>query len=158
MSLFRLSDQPLETEALRAELLDPSAGGFVVFEGWVRNHNEGQAVTRLEYEAFPSMALKQGERLVAKAIGDGGAKGALCVHRVGSLEIGDMAVWVGVTSAHRDEAFTTCRAIIDTIKVQVPIWKKEHYVSGDSGWVNCERCHGHATEHVHGSAHPHGHA
>jgi molybdopterin/thiamine biosynthesis adenylyltransferase/rhodanese-related sulfurtransferase len=68
------------------------------------------------------------------------------VHRVGSLAIGDMAVWVGVSSRHRAEAFAACRYIIDEVKHRVPIWKKEHYVNGDSGWVNCERCaaHGHA--------------
>ena len=65
---------------------------------------------------------------------------ALCIHRVGSLGLGDMAVWVGVSSAHRGEAFEACRFIIDEVKHRVPIWKKEHYRSGDSGWVNCERC------------------
>ena len=65
---------------------------------------------------------------------------AACVHRVGSLALGDVAVWVGVSAAHRDEAFRACRFIIDEVKHRVPIWKKEHYVNGDSGWVNCERC------------------
>ena len=71
---------------------------------------------------------------------------ALCVHREGHLQLGDLAVWVGVSSPHRDEAFQAARMIIDEIKVRLPIWKKEHYVDGDSGWVNCERCaaHGHA--------------
>ncbi len=62
------------------------------------------------------------------------------MHRVGSLGLGDVAVWVGVSAAHRDEAFRACRFIIDEVKHRVPIWKKEHYVNGDSGWVNCERC------------------
>jgi len=65
---------------------------------------------------------------------------ACCVHRSGVLDIGDCAVWVGVSAPHRDEAFKACRFIIDEIKVRLPIWKKEHYVDGDSGWVNCERC------------------
>jgi molybdopterin synthase catalytic subunit len=64
----------------------------------------------------------------------------LCIHRVGSLDLGDMAVWVGVSSAHRAEAFDACRYIIDEVKHRLPIWKKEHYRSGNSGWVNCERC------------------
>jgi molybdopterin synthase catalytic subunit len=67
-------------------------------------------------------------------------KHALCIHRVGALGLSDMAVWVGVSSAHRGEAFDACRFIIDEVKHRVPIWKKEHYRSGDSGWVNCERC------------------
>jgi adenylyltransferase/sulfurtransferase len=62
------------------------------------------------------------------------------VHRVGSLGVGELAVWVGVSAAHRGEAFAACRFIIDEVKHRVPIWKKEHYVDGDSGWVNCERC------------------
>jgi molybdopterin/thiamine biosynthesis adenylyltransferase/rhodanese-related sulfurtransferase len=65
---------------------------------------------------------------------------AACVHRVGSLALGDVAVWVGVSAAHRDEAFRACRYIIDEVKHRLPIWKKEHYENGDSGWVNCERC------------------
>ena len=65
---------------------------------------------------------------------------ARCIHRTGLLEIGDLAVWVGVAAPHRDEAFRACRYIIDELKVRLPIWKKEHYVDGDSGWVNCERC------------------
>ncbi len=62
------------------------------------------------------------------------------MHRVGDLAIGELAVWVGVSSAHRAEAFAACRYIIDAVKHRVPIWKKEHYVDGASGWVNCERC------------------
>jgi molybdopterin synthase catalytic subunit len=65
---------------------------------------------------------------------------AACVHRVGDLRVGELAVWVGVSAPHRDEAFRACRYIIDEVKHRVPIWKKEHYVNGDSGWVNCERC------------------
>jgi molybdopterin synthase catalytic subunit len=63
---------------------------------------------------------------------------AIGIHRVGSLQIGDLAVWVGVTSGHRGEAFDACRYIIDEIKYRLPIWKKEHYAGGDSGWINCQ--------------------
>ena len=73
----------------------------------------------------------------------GHAHAGRCVHRVGLLELGECAVWIGVASPHRDEAFKACRYIIDEIKVRLPIWKKEHYVNGDSGWVNCERCAAH---------------
>jgi len=62
------------------------------------------------------------------------------VHRIGVLAVGELAVWVGVSAAHRDEAFRACRYIIDEVKHRLPIWKKEHYLNGDSGWVNCERC------------------
>jgi adenylyltransferase/sulfurtransferase len=75
---------------------------------------------------------------------------AACLHRIGDLGIGECAVWVGVSAAHRAEAFAACRWIIDEVKHRVPIWKKEHYADGDSGWVNCERC---AADDVHTVAH-----
>jgi adenylyltransferase/sulfurtransferase len=140
MKTFRFSTEALDTAALQDEMRDPSCGGFAAFEGWVRDHNEGHAVTRLEYEAFAELAEKEGARIVQAAIGKFGVTRAACVHRVGSLALGDVAVWVGVSAAHRDEAFRACRFIIDEVKHRVPIWKKEHYVNGDSGWVNCERC------------------
>ena len=137
---FRFSAAALDSAALRLELRDESCGGFASFEGWVRNHNEGQAVTRLEYEAFAELAEKEGARIVAAAIEQFGVTRAACVHRLGSLALGDIAVWVGVSAAHRDEAFRACRFIIDEVKHRLPIWKKETYANGDSGWVNCERC------------------
>jgi adenylyltransferase/sulfurtransferase len=157
MNPFRFSTSALDTVALQREMRDESCGGFASFEGWVRNHNEGHAVTRLEYEAFAELAEKEGARIVEEARAKYGVTRAACVHRVGSLGLGDVAVWVGVSAAHRDEAFRACRFIIDEVKHRVPIWKKEHYVNGDSGWVNCERCampgaHTHEHEHEH---HPH---
>lgn len=149
MKTFSFSHAPLTPESYRDDLADAAAGGYAAFEGWVRNHNEGLAVTRLEYEGFEALALKEGERIVNEATERFGILHAACVHRLGSLEIGDLAVWVGVSSRHRAEAFAACRYIIDEVKHRVPIWKKEHYVNGDSGWVNCERC----AEHTHAHAH-----
>jgi sulfur-carrier protein adenylyltransferase/sulfurtransferase len=143
MKTFGFSHSPIDPQSLRVALEDPAAGGYAAFEGWVRNHNEGHAVTRLDYEAFEALANKEGERIVQEAIERFGVVKAACVHRIGSLAIGDMAVWVGVSSRHRAEAFAACRYIIDEVKHRVPIWKKEHYVTGDSGWVNCERCAAH---------------
>jgi len=149
--MFRFSSTPLDESTLRTELSDPACGGYAAFEGWVRNHNEGLRVRRLEYEAFEPLAIKEGERIIAEAIARFGVEHAACVHRIGALEIGENAVWVGVTARHRDEAFRACRYIIDEVKHRVPIWKKEHYENGDSGWVNCERCAEHAahTTHTH---------
>jgi molybdopterin synthase catalytic subunit len=149
---FRLTQSAIATEQARSELLDLSAGGYVSFEGWVRDHNEGQEVTRLEYEAFTELAVKEGERIVEEALRRFPIKHALCIHRIGTLSLSEMAVWVGVSSAHRGEAFDACRFIIDEVKHRVPIWKKEHYKNGDSGWVNCERC-AVAAQHSHGDAH-----
>lgn len=153
MMSFNFSASPLDVAVLQAQLNDPAAGGYVAFEGWVRNHNEGQQVTRLEYEAFEALAMKEGERVLQEAMQRFGVLRVACVHRIGSLAIGDIAVWVGVSSVHRGEAFDACRYIIDEIKHRLPIWKKEHYLSGDSGWVNCERCAAAAHEHEHGQPH-----
>ena len=124
----------------------------------MRDHNEGRTVQRLEYEAFEALAIKEGERIVAEAVARFGVTRAACVHRVGALGIGELAVWVGVSAAHRGEAFAACRYIIDEVKHRVPIWKKEHYTDGDSGWVNCERCAAAAHEPMHEHEHGHAHA
>ena len=138
--MIEISDSTIDTAVLQASLADPAAGGYCAFEGWVRNENEGHTVERLEYEAYEPLAIVEGEKVLAEARERFGILGARCVHRVGMLELGDCAVWIGVASKHRDEAFKACRYIIDEIKVRLPIWKKEHYVDGNSGWVNCERC------------------
>lgn len=140
MTRLRFAAAPIDTDTARQELQDAGAGAYVSFEGWVRDHNEGLAVTRLEYEAFVDLAVKEGERILDEAMRRFPIKHALCVHRIGALAIGELAVWVGVSAAHRGEAFEACRYIIDEVKHRVPIWKKEHYVNGDSGWVNCEHC------------------
>lgn len=136
--MFALSPSPIDPANLMERLNHPAAGAYASFEGWVRNHNEGQPVTRLEYEAYAPVAEKEGEAILDEARRRFAIVGAICIHRVGTLEIGDIAVWVGVTAAHRGAAFDACRYVIDEVKSRVPIWKKEHYTSGDSGWVNCE--------------------
>ncbi|MFM7454545.1 MAG: ThiF family adenylyltransferase, partial [Cyanobium sp.] len=153
---FSFSARAVDVPALQRELADPRCGGYAAFEGWVRNHNEGQEVTHLEYEAFAELAVREGERIIAEACAKYGVENARCVHRIGDLALGELAVWVGVSARHRDEAFKACRYIIDEVKHRVPIWKKEHYVSGDSGWVNCERC-ATAPQHSHDHAHEHAH-
>jgi molybdopterin synthase catalytic subunit/rhodanese-related sulfurtransferase len=154
MRTFSLSVGPFSPDELRASLADPACGGYASFEGLVRDHNEGRRVLRLEYEAYEALALKEGERIVAEALEQFGVRRIACVHRVGDLAIGELAVWVGVAAAHRDEAFAACRYVIDEVKHRLPIWKKEHYVDGDSGWVNCERC---AAPHPDAHTHAHGH-
>ncbi len=138
MKHFAFSRTPLTPDRYRDLVANPVAGAYASFEGWVRNHNDGRGVLRLEYEAYEALGVKEGERVVAEAMARFPVAQAQCVHRLGMLEIGDLAVWVGVTAAHRDAAFAACRYIIDEVKVRVPIWKKEHYAAGDSGWINCE--------------------
>lgn len=137
---FSMSAAPLLPETLRARVRDDRCGGYATFEGWVRNTNEGLDVRRLEYQAYERLATKEGQRIVGEAGERFALLHAVCVHRTGELEIGDIAVWVAVSAGHRDAAFRACRYIIDEVKLRVPIWKKEHYVNGDSGWVNCEAC------------------
>lgn len=140
MNHFSLHDIVLQPGQLRQRLQDPTCGGYCAFEGWVRDCNDGRTVLRLEYEAFGPLALREGERILAEAQQRFGVARAYCAHRVGALAIGELAVWVGVSAVHRGEAFDACRYIIDEVKHRVPIWKKEYYQDGDSGWVNCERC------------------
>lgn len=136
MPSFSLSEGPIDSDQLARTLADARAGACVTFEGWVRDHNDGRAVQRLDYQAFAPLAQAEGERIVADAVQRFGLVAAVCVHRVGALAIGDLAVWVGASSAHRDAAFAACRYIIDEVKQHVPIWKNEHYASGESGWLH----------------------
>ena len=141
---MRIATTAIEPDVLRREMSDDGAGGYVAFEGWIRNENEGQAVLRLEYEVYAPLAISEGQKIIAEAQAKFPILKASCVHREGLLELGECAVWVGVSAAHRDEAFQACRYIIDEVNVRLPIWKKEYYRNGDSGWVNCERCAAHA--------------
>lgn len=144
--MFNFSTTTIEVEALKAQLTDARAGALVTFEGWVRNHNEGHDVVLLEYEAMESLAVKEAEKIIAEAKEKFSIYNAVCVHRQGALEIGQLAVWLGVTAAHRDAAFEASRYIIDEIKTHLPIWKKEHYKNGTSGWVNCQCTHPHESK------------
>jgi molybdopterin synthase catalytic subunit len=150
---FKITSAIIDPVARKRELEASAAGACVTFEGWVRNHNDadmdargratqgaaalGEAVQALEYEAHQVIAEKEGARIVAEARERFAITAARCEHRVGTLRVGDCAVWVGVSAPHRGAAFDACRYIIDETKARVPIWKKEHYASGATGWVNC---------------------
>lgn len=136
MQRFWLSSSAIDVAPLRARLLDARAGAFASFEGWVRNHNEDRSVDGLRYEAYAALAESEGERIVAEALQRFGAIDAVCTHRIGDLAIGDMAVWVGVSAAHRGMAFDTCRWILDEVKSRVPIWKHERYTDGRAEWLH----------------------
>ncbi len=135
--MFRISAQPIDPSTLQRSLADPRAGACVTFEGWVRNRNEGQDVCSLEYEAYAPLAEKEGDRILAEARAKFPLVGVTAVHRVGHLQLGEPAVWVGVIAEHRDAAFDACRFVIDEAKARLPIWKKEHYANGATAWINC---------------------
>ena len=132
--MFSLSQETLSPADLAQSLSSDAAGALVVFEGRVRNHNEGRDVTSLEYEAYRNMAEKEGEAVLREAMDRFAIIDALCVHRTGRLAIGDIAVWIGVLGSHRDAAFQACRFVIDEIKLRVPVWKREHYCDGSTEW------------------------
>jgi molybdopterin synthase catalytic subunit len=133
--VFELSDKPLDTAALRRSLSQPEAGALVVFEGWVRNENEGHAVVSLFYECVPDLCRVEAEKIFAEAREKFGVLGVRVAHRVGQLQVGEVAVWIGVTATHRDAAFQGCRYLIDELKKRLPIWKQEYDVSGGTRWI-----------------------
>ena len=136
MAGFRISDAPIDAPALQAGLRDPRAGACASFEGWVRDHNDGRAVDGLRYEAYIALAEAEGTAILAEARQRFDLVEAACVHRIGDLAIGDLAVWVGASAAHRGPAFEACRWIIDEVKARVPIWKHERYAGGETGWLH----------------------
>jgi len=137
---FRLADAPFDIAPLRATLLSTGAGAYASFEGWVRAHNAGRPVRGLAYEAYAALAEKEGDAILADAVARFDIVAAACVHRTGELALGELAVWVGVSAAHRDGAFAACRWIIDEVKARVPIWKHERYADdGGAAWLGSER-------------------
>ena len=120
------------SQALRQ---DPKAGAFVSFEGCVRDHNEGKKVTQLHYEAYPSMAIKEIQKVILETKKKFPVLTVHVYHRTGQLEIGDIAVWIGVIGAHRKEAFQACEHVIKELKSRAPIWKHETYHANPSSNV-----------------------
>jgi molybdopterin synthase catalytic subunit len=133
--LAELRSEPLSVDELRAAVSEPGAGGIALFAGAVRDTDHGRAVTRLSYSAHPTAAAEL-RRVAEKIAASHEVRALAAVHRVGDLEIGDLAVVVAVSSAHRAEAFEACRALIDTLKHEVPIWKQQWFADGSSEWVN----------------------
>ena len=132
---FFLTDHAIDIPSLAAQLHDPAAGAEVTFDGRVRNHNDGHTVSRLEYQAYPALANTVGHRILDEEATRHGILRALAVHRNGPVEIGESAVWVGVASAHRGAAFDAARAIMERLKYELPVWKKETYADGSTEWV-----------------------
>jgi molybdopterin synthase catalytic subunit len=136
MPSFSLSDSAIDVASLLCALESERVGAVVTFEGRVRDHNEGRAVRGLAYEAYAELAEAEGVRIIEEARSRFEIARVLCVHRVGELALGELAVWVGVSAAHRDAAFAACRYVIDEVKSRVPIWKHERYVGGETEWLH----------------------
>ena len=136
--VFAISAAPIDVRILREALEGAGVGAVVCFEGRVRDHNDGRAVHGLSYQAYVELAQVEGLKIVAEARGRFAVERIVCVHRSGDLALGDVAVWAGVSAGHRAAAFEACRYVIDEVKARVPIWKREHYVAGDSEWLHPE--------------------
>lgn len=130
-----ISDRALDEAEVAARVEGPDAGGVVSFVGRVRDHARGHSIEHLVYEAYPEMAEREMEKIVDEAAASWPGTRVAIAHRIGRLEIGDAAVVVVAASAHRDEAFQACRFAIDTLKVRVPIWKREVATDG-AYWVD----------------------
>jgi len=133
-----LSAIPIDLATLIARIAAPAHGGVASFLGQVRDHHDGRTVVRLEYSAYGPMAEEECARIVAEAEARWPVRIAL-EHRLGALEIGDVAVAVAAAGAHRDEAFAAGRFVIEEVKRRVPIWKKEFYQDGAVQWVDPAR-------------------
>lgn len=132
--LAEVRETPLDVGEVVALLDDPASGGLTLFVGRVRDHDHGAGVTGLEYEAHPTAEARL--RDVAERIAEEyDIAQVAAVHRTGALAIGDIAVIVATTAAHRGDAFTATRALIDTLKAEVPIWKLQRFDDGTQEWV-----------------------
>ncbi|MEZ4742524.1 MAG: molybdenum cofactor biosynthesis protein MoaE [Bdellovibrionota bacterium] len=135
---FELTDKPIDVKALRSNFCVPAAcGGYVAFEGIIRNDNHGKEVIHLEYEVYRELALKELARLTSLAQKEFKLSRVHGVHRFGRLEIGDTAVMIQVAAPHRTECFLGCKFLIDQLKASVPIWKHEFYADGSKAWTRC---------------------
>lgn len=132
--LFRVVDEPLSLERVVAAVARQSQGGLVTFTGAVRDHSKGKKVTRLEYEAYAPMAEKKLAEIAAEARAQWPGTEVAVMHRVGTLKPGELAVVIAVSAPHRKEAFRACELVIDRLKEDVPIWKKEYAEDGEV-WV-----------------------
>lgn len=136
-----MRETELSVDEAIASVRHSGAGGFAVFMGVVRDENAGRSVTRLEYSAYASMAKREIERIADEIEGEITGVRTCAIHRIGSLDVGDIAVVCAASAPHRQEAFRACRELIDRIKARVPIWKREIGPDGAS-WVGWEdaRC------------------
>ena len=132
--LVDLRDTPLDVTEVVAALEDDAAGGLTLFVGRVRDHDGGRAVEGLEYSAHPT-ALDRLRQVCDQVAGEHDVHGVAAVHRVGTLDVGDIAVVVATSASHRGEAFTASKALIDTLKAEVPIWKHQRFGDGTEEWV-----------------------
>jgi molybdopterin synthase catalytic subunit len=130
-----VTHEPIDAARLLRDSVSDQDGAALLFWGVVRNHNDGRAVSHLEYHAYAEMAERTMRRIGEEAIERFGVGGVRVVHRVGKLAIGEASVAIAVASPHRAQAYDASRYVIEELKQRVPIWKREGYVEGESQWV-----------------------
>jgi molybdopterin synthase catalytic subunit len=135
--MFKIVDGPIDSPAVTAAVADHATGATVTFIGTTRDHNDGRAVTQLEYEAYPEMALTEMRKIGDEARRRWPIAAIAIVHRIGVVPIGEASVVIAVSSAHRAAAFEACHFAIDRLKEVVPIWKKEHFRGGEV-WIGSQ--------------------
>jgi molybdopterin synthase catalytic subunit len=135
---FEITESRIDPARLLAAVADPASGASVLFLGTTRNENAGRRVTRLEYEAFASMAVREMRQLARQAKRRWALRRVAMTHRTGVVPIGDSSVGIAVSAPHRREAFEACHWLIDRLKEIVPIWKKEHF-RGGTVWIGAQQ-------------------
>jgi molybdopterin synthase catalytic subunit len=135
MDETRITEAEIDVSSLIEEVKDKSSGGIVIFLGTVRDFSEAGKVREIEYEAYDEMALKKMKEIIAYSKEKWPLRKVRLVHRKGKLSLGEVSVAIAVSAPHRKEAFEACRYIIDTVKGEVPIWKKERLEDGKERWV-----------------------
>jgi len=130
----KIISHKIDTDKIIQSVLIPESGAVDVFIGTTRNHSNGKAVEKLEYEAYEPMALKKMEEIESEVLDRWDVHKVAIVHRTGDVAIGESSVVIAVSSAHREEAFIACRYIIDQLKEMVPIWKREYFADGSVEW------------------------
>lgn len=132
--LLEIREAPLSLDECFTAVMSPEIGGVALFVGTVRNHNQGHDVSLLEYQAYATMAQKELVQIADEIEREVSGVRLACLHRVGALAVGDIAVICAAGAPHRAEAFQGCRELIERLKARVPIWKREHDAQGPH-WV-----------------------
>lgn len=133
MTIAFIATDEIDEGAIRAAVSAPESGAVVAFSGVVRNHDGGRTVTSLEYQAHPDAESILAE--CCRAVSDETGLKVAAAHRVGHLQVGDVALYAAASAAHRREAFDACELLVERVKATVPIWKRQFLVDGETEWV-----------------------
>lgn len=137
MTFIKITHEPIDLNEARVAVQDPHCGAIVIFEGCIRNHNEGQVVHGLEYEVHAPLLRAELDLIVLEARSRWKIHAVSVIQRIGRLEVGETGIVIAVSSAHRHESLEACEYIIEEFKKRAPVWKRERY-KNHSAWINCK--------------------